>query len=384
MDETLRNAAWRTLVARAPRTATFALLLSCAAALASPACVHAQAATDKKPKANKPPKEPKALGEKNVPLLFQSESALTLTFTTNLRQLRRDKTETPPWRWASLTYQDSANKPVPVPLRVRTRGFWRLKNCTFPPVKMNFAGKETKNTLFGDLDEPKLVNYCRDTDGFEQYILQEIQLYRIYQLLTPVSHRVRLAKLSYVDSASGKRDAERYAIIVEDPEKLADRVSARLVKLKGAGLADLDHPQLALAYMFQYLIGNLDFSFSGLHNTELLDGIDGRIMPVAYDFDFSGAVNTIYATPPEAYGVKSVRTRKFLASCALAEHFPAAVARLQEKREAIYALYHDEIGKRMDAGVVRATLGYFDDFYDDVRTPESAKRNVFANCIRPN
>ncbi|MEO6526881.1 MAG: hypothetical protein ABIP93_09680 [Gemmatimonadaceae bacterium] len=385
MAEPIRIVARRTPTARASRATVLALLLSCATALAAPASVHAQAAAaGKQPKAGKPPKEAKPLGEKKVPTLFRSDSLLTLTLTTNIKQIRRDKNETPPWRWASLTYQDSASKPAQVPLRIRTRGFWRLKNCTFPPIKLNFVGKETKNSLFDDLEEPKLVNYCRDTDTFEQYILQEIQLYRIYQLLTPVSHRVRLAKVSYVDSASGKREAERYAIFVEDPEQLANRHSATLMKVKGAGLGDLDNPQLTLAYMFQYFIGNLDFSFSGLHNTELLGGIDGRILPVAYDFDFSGAVNTSYATPPEAYGVKSVRQRKFLASCALAEHFPAAVARLQEKKEAIYALYGDEIGKRMDQGTVRATLGYFDNFYEDVRTPESAKRNVFNYCIKTN
>ena len=365
-------------------------LLGTSSLLARPTAIHAQAAPNKTPKAGKDgkppkaPKEPKEMGEKQVPVFFRSDSVLTMTFTTNLKQIRRDKGETPPWRWASLTYPDSAGKPVQVPLRARTRGFWRLKNCTFPPLKLKFSDKETKQTLFNDLEEPKLVNYCRDTDQYDQYILQEYQLYRVYQLLTPVSHRVRLAKLSYVDSASGKRDAERHAIIVEDPEVLATRHSARLLKLKGAGLGDLDHPQLALAYLFQYFIGNLDFSFSGLHNTELLDGIDGRILPVAYDFDFSGAVHTSYATPPEAYGVKSVRTRKFLASCALADHFPAALARFLEKKDAIYALYRDDIGKRMDPGVVKATLGYFDDFYDDVRTPEAAKRNVFSNCIRPN
>jgi hypothetical protein len=366
------------------RTPVLALLVACAA-LADAVPLRAQAApAAKQPKANKTPKPPKPPGETKVPALFQSDTAITLTFTTNLKQLRRDKGETPPWRWASLTYQDSANKTAQVPLRVRTRGFWRLKNCTFPPVKMNFADKETKQTLFHGLEKPKLVNYCRDTDTYEQYILQEIQLYRIYQLLTPVSHRVRLAKISYVDSASGKRDVERYGIIVEDPEVLANRHSAVLTKIKGAGLADLDNAQLTLAYMFQYFIGNLDFSFSGLHNTELLSTPDGNVLPVAYDFDFSGAVNTMYATPPEAYGVKNVRTRKFLASCLLQDHFPAAVARLQEKKEAIYALYRDEVGKLMDPSVVRSTLGYFDNFYEDVRTPERAKRNVFDTCIRPN
>jgi hypothetical protein len=189
-------------------------------------------------------------------------------------------------------------------------------------------------------------------------------------------------KLAYVDSASQKKEAERYAIIVEDPNQLASRNLAKIVKIKGAGPGDLEGKELALAYLFEYLIGNLDFSFNGLHNTELLATTDGRMLPVAYDFDFSGAVNTSYAVPPPDYGVPNVRTRKFLGYCELQDEYPGALAVLLEKKEAIYALYHDEIGKLMNPGVVRETLGYFDDFYKDVRTPNDAKRNIFDRCIR--
>ena len=361
---------------RASTLLSLALLLVCGLLPARLAAQSDKAADAKK---EKKVKEPKA--EKEVPPFFRSEAPLAMTLTTNIKQIRKDKGENAPYHWASLTY-DSSGKPAQMPLKIRTRGIWRLRNCNFPPIRLNFSDKATKNTLFDDLENPKLVSYCRDTDPYEQYILQEYQLYRIYQLLTPVSHRVRLVKLAYVDSASGKREAERYAIIVEDPNQLASRNVAKIVKIKGAGPGDLEGKDLALAYLFEYLIGNLDFSFNGLHNTELLATTDGRMLPVAYDFDFSGAVNTSYATPPPDYGVPNVRTRKFLAYCELQDEFPGALAVLQEKKEAIYGLYHDEIGKLMDPGVVRETLEYFDDFYNNVRTPKDAKRNVFDRCIR--
>jgi hypothetical protein len=343
---------------------------------------HAQdAAKPKKSKEAKEAKEP--TGEKKVPALFTSETPLALTFTTNIKQIRKDKGESPPWRWASLSYQDSANKAVEVPVRIHTRGIWRLKNCEFPPIRLNFADKDTKHTVFDGLDKPKLVNYCRDNDQYEQYMLQEAQLYRIYQLLTPLSHRLRVAKIAYKDSASGKQEALRYAMIVEDPDALANRYMSKLVKVKGAGAADLEPKELALAYMFLYFIGNLDFSFNGLHNTELLGTADGRLLPVVYDFDYAGAVNASYAVPPPNYQVPNVRTRKFLAYCEIAAEFPAAVATLVEKKDAIYALYRDDIGKAMDQRVVKETLSYFDDFYEEVRTPQDAEHNVFRKCIKP-
>ena len=377
MNDVMRPAARRPLV----RRAAILVLLSCWTALAAPALANAQDAAKAK-KAEKAAKEPKP--EKRVPPFFQSVTPIAMTFTTNLKQIRRDRGETAPWRWATLSFQDSANKAVVMPVRARTRGIWRLKNCNFPPIRFNFSDKDTKGTLLEDLEEPKLVNYCKDNEQYEQFILQEFQLYRVYQLLTPVSHRVRLVKMSYVDSASAKRDAERYAIIVEDPGQLANRHLAKVIKAKGAGPGDFDPNDLALAYLFQFFIGNLDFSFNGLHNTELLGTTDGRILPVAYDFDYAGAVNAPYAVPPANYNWPNVRTRKFMAYCEIAEGFPGALAKFMEKKDAIYALYADEIGKLMSQRVVRETLEYYDEFYRSVRTPQDAQRNVFSKCIRAN
>jgi hypothetical protein len=376
----------RTTALRALTPIALALFGASLAGSLAPMPAHAQAEQEKgdKKKSDKPKEAKDPKGEKEVPVLYRSEAPLAITFRTNIKQIRRDKSDNPPWRWASLTYTDSAGKQIDVPARVRVRGIWRLKHCEFPPIRLNFAGKDTKNTVFEGLDKPKMVNYCRDNDQYEQYMLQEAQLYRIYQLLTPISHRVRVVRLTYLDSASGKKEAERYAMIVEDPDQLANRLLAKPIKQKGASPADMEPKELALAYMFLYFIGNLDFSFNGLHNTELLGTMDGRILPVAYDFDYAGAVNASYAVPPPNYGVPNVRTRKFLASCEISPEFPGAVNRLVEKKDAIYALYHDEIGKLMSPSVVRQTLEYFDDFYDQVKSQNDAERNIFRKCIKPN
>src|SRR5437763_1282666 len=83
-------------------------------------------------------------------------------------------------------------------------------------------------------DKPKLVNHCRDDDTYEQYVLQEFQLYRVLHLLTPGSHVARLVRMSYADSANGKVIATRYGFIQEEPTEVADRLQAKQVKLKGA------------------------------------------------------------------------------------------------------------------------------------------------------
>jgi hypothetical protein len=172
---------------------------SLAASLAASLVLSAAslAAQTPKPTRTKPPKA--KFDTASVAKFFQSETPIAVTLTTNVDRIRGDKDPaTAPWRWASLSLAPVApdTERVTVPVRVKTRGIWRLKTCQFPPVRLNFSGAATKHTVFHGLDKPKLVNHCRDDDTYEQYVLQEFQLYRIYHLLTPASHAVRLLRMS--------------------------------------------------------------------------------------------------------------------------------------------------------------------------------------------
>ena len=118
-----------------------------------------------------------------APAFFDAQDPIEVTLTANIGKLRGDKTGDPPWRPATMSYKGLDGNPLTVPLQARTRGIWRLRMCDFPPLRLNFSGETSKGSIFHKLDKPKLVSYCQDNDSYEQYILQEFQLYRIYQLL---------------------------------------------------------------------------------------------------------------------------------------------------------------------------------------------------------
>jgi len=265
---------------------------------------------------------------------------------------------------------------------VGTRGIWRLKTCEFPPLRLNFTSEAVKKTVFHGLDKPKLVNYCRNNDQYEQYLLQEFQLYRVYRVLTPASHAVRLLRLSYVDSASGKPVATRYAFIEEDPDALAARMGGKMLTLKGAGSNDYEPFADALVGVFQYLIGNTDFALNALHNAELLALTSGQYLPVVYDFDFSGAVNAKYATVDPKIKARTVRERVYRGFCVPVDVYPRVFALFDAKRPAIYNLYKDSLGARLQPDVVRETLKYFDEFYDTIDHPKSAKSEIIDQCLK--
>jgi hypothetical protein len=315
------------------------------------------------------------------PAFWDGQDPISVTLTTNIGKLRGDKKEDPPWRPATLSYKGADGLPLTIPIQARTRGIWRLKMCDFPPLRLNFSGEKSKGSIFHKLDKPKLVSYCQDTDGYEQYILQEFQLYRIYQLLTPVSHKARLLKLSYADSGSGKVRATRYGFVIEEPKAIAARIGGKFMEQKGALPGDLDPDQDALVGVFQYMIGNTDFSVAALHNMELLFKDDGTVMPVAYDFDFAGAINARYAVPAEILNLPNVRRRLMRGYCAGADSYARAFTLFKEKKPAIYALYNDDIGKLMDQGTVKETLRYFDEFYETINDPRSAKKSIIEPCI---
>ncbi len=321
--------------------------------------------------------------EQEPPPIFRGETPIEVTFTANLRRLRADKEDQAPWRDASITVKDSAGAPVTIPIKARTRGIWRLNNCEFPPLRLDFSKDATKRTPFAKLDKPKLVNYCRLSPRFEQYVLQELQLYRIYQLLTPVSHRARLLRMSYADSASGKVQLTRYAILLEEPDEMAARNDGAMLEQQGAGPDDVDTKAEALFSVFQYMIANTDFSLVMLHNVELVvRRADGVVVPVAFDFDFSGALGAPYATPDPRLSIRHVRQRLFRGFCAPPETFEEVFALFRAKKDAIYALYSDSIGTLMDRGIAKETLEYFDAFYRTINDPKLAKREIIDACRR--
>lgn len=313
---------------------------------------------------------------------FAAGKPLEVTLTTNIKRIRSDKNDKAPWRNASFTYMDESGKPVTIPGQIRTRGIWRLKNCEFPPLRINLKSEITKGTLFQGIDKPKLVNFCRDTEDYEQYLLQEVQLYRVYNLLTPASHRVRLLDVTYADSASGKTFAKRPALLLEEPETMAARNGGPIMDLKGAIAEDLEPYHNALASLFQYFIGNTDFSIYALHNMELVTQPDGNFIPVPYDFDFSGVINANYATTDPKLSIRRVRDRLFRGYCTSQENYDKAIAKFNDQKDEIYALYSDPIGKRLNPKIAEGTLKYFDEFYKTINDARRAKKEIIEDCVK--
>lgn len=108
----------------------------------APAAAQAKKAPKKKKDAAGVDAPKKVYDTTGVAEFFSTPDPLDVTLTFNVKRVRGDKGDKPQWHAATLAYTPpNASAPVTLPIRVETRGIWRLHNCDFPPIFLNFTSK---------------------------------------------------------------------------------------------------------------------------------------------------------------------------------------------------------------------------------------------------
>lgn len=308
--------------------------------------------------------------------LFQADTVLAVTIRTDLRALLGDRDTTrAPWREAQLTLAGAgpAGGDLTVPLRVRTRGIYRLAHCDFPPVRLRFAEREVRGTPLEALGRPKLVSPCHDDREDEQNLLHEYALYLVYQLFTPFSFGARLLRVTWEDAADRVRPVTRWAFVTEDPERLARRLGGVLAAEQGARLGRLARPEAITMSIYQYFIANTDWAVPFLHNIVLVRS--DTLYAVPYDFDWSGVIDARYAVPNRRIlHIQTVRERQYRGLCQPADKLDPVLARFEALRDSIAAVYRAVPG--LEPRVVERALRYYDEFYREAADRSRFERRV--------
>ena len=321
-------------------------------------------------------KEPKPY---NTPPMFEAETPIEITISGSYGKIKKERTGTATYYPGSVSYKGDSGT-VTVPVRLRARGIWRRKNCEVPPILLNFQKDSTKKTLLARLDVARLTFPCRFNADWEQYVLQEYNLYRVQRVLTPWSFNVRLARVTLVDSDKKDTLGTWWSFLSEQDDVFAERNGAKLITEQGASAADLERYELAFFGVFQYFVANSDYSVRALHNVVLVMK-NNEYIPVARDYDFSGAVNTRYATADPRLGIRSVTNRLMRGYCTEPEQYAKAFEVFRAKKDAIYGLYSDPLSAALKPNVVKSTLKYFDEFYETINDPKRAQRDIVGACL---
>lgn len=315
---------------------------------------------------------------------FADEMPLELRITAPFRELAGnddDRTE----HDAVIEFAGPDGEPMTADIEVRIRGRSRLDNCSFPPLSLDFPRDDMVGTVFEGQNRLKLVTLCGQASAFRDYLIQEYAIYRMLNLLTDRSFRVRWATVEYIYTDTRRPRSElEPAFLIEEDWEVADRLGMEVIDTERIELDSLDHAYTTLVILFQFLIGNTDWAViegppgeSCCHNGKAIGNPGGPLSVLPYDFDNAGMISPPYAVPAEHLPIRSVRRRLYRGFCVMNGEVEGAIARFNAERSRLIGLMDDETireGKR------RRDLDYLNEFFEIVNDPESVQTQIYDRC----
>jgi hypothetical protein len=168
------------------------------------------------------------------------------------------------------------------------------------------------------------------------------------------------------------------AILIEDEDDVARRMEGRAVALPRMAFKDFDQESLTLMTLFQFMIGNTDFSIYALHNVHMVQTPARVFYPIIWDFDISGLVNPRYGIPEPKLGIASIRDRLYRGPCRTMEEFEPLLAVFRAKESEALALF-DSLPGLSQAERRRAT-DYLKEFFTLLGRKDQLKRALVDPC----
>ena len=298
---------------------------------------------------------------------------------THYRRNRNDTEYLP----AILIYHTSPTDSIVKKLRVRSRGVSRRSICGFPPLMLNFHRKDSVEGQFSGVDKVKMVTHCNS--GGEAYLLKEYLIYKLYNVLTDYSFRVRLLRVNYINTFKESKPIRAFAFVIEPTESLCKRLHAVEVETKMNITQKQIRPEVMdRMAIFQYMIGNTDWTVPIFHNNvcilsqSYLHGQEQGIA-VAYDFDYSGLVNAGYAVPADQFKLNSVRERRYIGICRSEETFINALKEFADKKEDFYSVINEF--QYLSPQIKKQMISYLEGFYKGFDKRNSIVSILLNDCI---
>jgi len=311
---------------------------------------------------------------------LKRDHVLQLTLETDFKTLVKKKYQEK-YQPATIEVQDSMGNAIAYQAKVRTRGNIRKKVCYYPPIKLKFKktwlAENGMDSVFNDL---KLVIGCKKGGFYSGLVLKEYLAYQLYAVLTDYHFRSQLVDVTIKDTKDNWKPYKTKAFIIENQDEMASRYNGRCTKPRIMRSKSIWEDQLALLTLFQYMIGNTDWAFANSHNVRFVRSRDKlRVIPIAYDFDYSGLVNAPYAVHRESIGIEDIQERYFLGNCKHKKSCERVMPLFLEKKKQLYKVVN-EFSELSDKDR-KKILSYFDDFYKILENPISFKKRIVENCV---
>lgn len=316
--------------------------------------------------------------------LFDGDSVIKLSLITDVVALKDDKSEDPSYIEGILMHHKSKREFDAFDIKVKARGNTRrLTNlCDFPPLKLNFRKNHVENTIFEGQDKVKFVSQCRQDEIFREYLLEEYLIYKTYNVLTDLSYRVRLVEITIRDRDFKTEPIEMTGFLIEDDDLFEERTGLKQYKGVVHNQDSCDSETVDLLSMFQYMIGNTDWYVNTKHNIDVYrNKSNGDLLPVAFDFDFAGVINTIYAQPSKEIPIKRVTQRYYKGSCREEETYSPLIEHFNSRKGEIFSLYQSF--DLLSDTAIKKSLKYYTRFYRIINNESLSETPFMAKCNAP-
>lgn len=327
-----------------------------------------------------------AQSDEDIAPLFAGDDLLNVKIIAPLTSImfnRRDDKDVP----GTFQYLATDERSVEFDIGLRTRGNFRhqRKTCKFAPLRINFKASQTHETLFRQQDKLKLVTHCQDVIEYQNNVVREYLAYRVFNILTDESFRVRVLRITYIDTDKKNRETVSFGFLIEPKDQLAQRIGAPAVELESVFVPDLRPAFTNLTSLFHYFLGNTDFSQihsetddNCCHNQALFSNVDGLYFSIPYDFDMSDFVGAEHSGPSSQFSASKPRRRLYRGWCANNAQLPASIKIFNEKRGEIDELINTT--ELLSNFKRKSLLRFIDKFYKSVKSTKEIEKNIVKNC----
>ncbi len=312
--------------------------------------------------------------------LFDETKPLEITLSMDIQHLLGDTSSATDYIPAILIEYKDQGKKSEYAIKVKAAGNTRLNEnvCEFPPIRINFKKSELENTSFAGQDKIKLITHCRDLDDFENYVMLEYLAYKSYNFFTDFSYQVRLAKITYRDISGNFPETTKTGFFVESDEQMSARVGVKISDKKIWSADSCKQEAVALLTLFEFMIGNTDWWIHTRHNVDIVEFPNGDLIPLPYDFDYAGLVETPYSVPSKLLPITMVRQRFLKGDCREIEYYQDAINTCKAHKADILNLI--EGTTQLDRKSQKTAINYIEDFYKIIDSPEQFQKFIKTSC----
>lgn len=316
--------------------------------------------------------------------LFEDRTIIDLTLTGPFGEIdgARDKEE----EYRGAVRYDVGGKATELDVKFTVRGNFRLRRsvCDYAQLWLDFDKDEVDGTLFAGQNKLKLAVQCKESNRYVDYLALEEQLYRMFNLLSPISLSTRLVRVTYRDTEDGE-ERTHLAFLIQHQKRLAGELGWKVLDAPNLAVSDLDPEQGSLVALFMFMIANTDYSMIAgapdedcCHNTKPLVDDSGRVYPLPYDFDSTGYVDASYAEVAAGLNQRSLKDRIYRGFCVDEAIMAANIEKLRDRQDAMLAIAADTsiVSARKSRQAVRLLSRSFDILNDE----RKLQREIIGAC----